>query len=369
MYKRILTSENLSIKDRLKRLLHYYRIRRGSRISWKSLFNRIFKVNPSYKRPIKASNERLHRLFWKPFSRNINLSTLRVCENISGISDHRFVPEEIFVADIEPTLNNIPSAELFAFKSLYNKWFPKSLFPKDYFHNIDGEWLDKDLKTISYKEVELITEGIHYPVVVKPNRNSYGGKNIHFPQGQNELLKLCQRRKDFLVQEFIYQHEFLERFNNKGINTIRVNIYRSVIDNKLKILNAALRFGVGGSLDNLTAGGIVTTVNQSGFLNGYAVDKYGQKYLSHPDSKLKFNTQIPNYDKIKVVCLNISEMIKYVRLIALDLCIDRTGKWRMIEVNIFGGTILFSQYHGIPFFGDYTEEVRDYCLTNHWSLI
>lgn len=368
MYRRILLNTKLSAKERIKKLFIYYKIRRGARILWKIRFRNVFKQHPFYNTPAEKSVEKQHNLYWRPFHKHINYSTLRVCNSISCISNPKYIPEEIFVADIEPTLNHTPAVEYLNYKSLYNRWFPGNIFPCDYFHNIDGEWLDQHLKSVTFNEIRSLASELRYPVVLKPNRDSYGGKNIFFPKDSNELLELCENLENFLVQEKITQHSFFEQFNKHGINTLRVNIYRSVSDNNYHIVNMVLRMGVGGSLDNETAGGIVAMVRKDGFLNGFAVDKYGEKFLNHPDTGIAFDQKIPDFGGLKRTALEIAHKIFYARLICLDLCYDAEKVWRMIEVNINRSTIRFAQYHGALFFDGWTDEVHDYCLKNHWSL-
>src|SRR5699024_10072732 len=100
---------------------------------------------------------------------------------------------------------------------------------------------------------------------------------------------------DFVVQEQISQHEFFRKYNPVGLNTIRVYVYKSVINSRWHVINVALRMGKGGSLDNETDGGIYTMINEKGVMNGYAVDKYGQRFTTHPDTDFSFDDQIPAF--------------------------------------------------------------------------
>ena len=368
MYRRIFSNKYLSLKERIKRIITYYLTRRGATIQWKKRYKKVFEQNPDYKLRAESSVEKSHALYWKSFRNHINYSTIRVCKNISGISDPKYIPEEIFKTDIEPTLNNTPHVEFLTYKSFYNHWFPDIVFPRDYFHNVDGTWLDHHLNPVSFPDLEIIASNLDYPVVMKPNRDSYGGKNIFFPGDFDELMKLVEKRKNFLVQEKINQHSFFEQFNPHGLNTIRVNIYRSVKDNNLHVINVAMRMGVGGSLDNESAGGIVVLVRKNGHLNGFAVDKYGKKFAKHPDTKVNLDQKIPDFEGLNSKAIEIARKILYARVLCLDLCYDSEGRWRVIELNIFGATIRFAQYHGEPFFGEFTDEVFDYCLRNHWAL-
>jgi hypothetical protein len=365
----IILNRKISIKERIKRLVAYSLSRRGVRILWKRQFKKIFMLHPTHGMHAEKSIEKAHKLYWKPFRSRINMATLRNAYGISGIANPKYIPEEIYTSDIEPTLNPTPQVEYLSNKSLYNYWFPGKIFPQDFFHNINGEWLDKDLNTIPFEQIRFIAQTLPYPVVFKPNWDSYGGKDIYFPEDFNALMNLVEKKRNFLIQEKIKQHSFFNQYNHHGLNTLRVNVYRSVSDNKLKIISMAMRMGVGGSLDNVTAGGIATRVRKDGFLNGWAIDSYGKKYLSHPDTGVDFNAQIPNLKGLHEMVLKIAGKIFYARLMSLDCCYDSEENWRMIEINLFSGSICFAQEHGALYFDEFTDEVRDYCLKNHWTLV
>ena len=368
MYKKILLKNKHSLKVRIKKLIAYYLAVRGARLVWKHGFGLVFKHHPEYNRPAERSLEEAHQLYWAPLRRKVNLATLRNSYNVSGIANPKCIPEEIFEADFEPTLNPTCSVEYISNKSLYNHWFPDNLFPKDYLHNIDGDWYDHDLNSISFEDVKTIAGDLNYPVVMKPNRDSYGGRDVFFPERSRELLELVDGKKDFLVQEKLVQHSFLQKLNPHGINSLRVNIYRSVKDNQLHVVTAALRMGVGGSLDNLSSGGISVLIRKDGVMDGYAQDTYSKKLYKHPDTGLGFDHRIPDFEQAKRVALQVARNIFYARVICLDLGYDSEGRWRMIEVNLNGTTLMFAQNHGVPFFDEFSDEVRNYVIENHWAL-
>jgi hypothetical protein len=212
----------------------------------------------------------------------------------------------------------------------------------------------------------MMAKKICYPVVMKPNTDSYGGKNVYFIKDYDTLISLANKSKNFVVQERIEQHNYFKKFNPVGLNTIRAYVYKSVVDNNCHMINMALRMGVGGTLDNETAGGIHCMIRNDGFLNGYAVNKYGERFDKHPDTGLGFNEQIPHYENLKKLVIELGEKVFFARVIGFDLCLDEEGTWRAIEINTHGTTIRFSQYGGQPFFGEFTDEVIDFCCNNHW---
>lgn len=369
MYLKIIRNSRLPVKTRIKNLLAYYLKRRAAKIGWSYRFKQLFGIHPEYNTPCRTESENAHREYWKPFSKKINLDTFRICNNISSNTDPEFIPEEIFMADIEATLNQDVSIDYYNNKSLYNQWSPENVFPVEYIHIIDGEFLDSNLKTISLDQVISIAKSLTYPVVIKPTKDSGGGKNVFFPKTPDELIELMKANNNIVVQELIKQHEFFDNYNHYGLNTIRLTLYRSIVDNSVNILNSTLRMGLGGSLDNETAGGIYSLIKKNGHLNGYALDKYGTKHLTHPDTNIDFKGKIPAMEELLDLAKRITHKIFFARIVSLDACYDENSNWRIIEANVLGHhTIRFAQYSGEPFFNEFTDEVVSYCKENHWAL-
>ena len=368
IYQNIVRDDRLSLKKKLKGLAFYFSRKRGAVNSWEKRHGKVFSRHTAYKQKCNSEIESEHQKKWSVFRREVDMSTLRICKNISGDADPRIVPEDIFVSDIEPTLTKDEACHFLSHKSFYNRWFPKGVFPEGIFHCIDGQYLDEKLHPISRDKLEKIAGRIAYPVVFKPNWHTYGGEGVHFVANKEELLSLCEESNDFVVQKKVNQHDFFQKYNALGLNTIRVYVYKSVSDNTPHILNMALRMGREGSLDNLSAGGIQSMIRETGFLNSYAVDKYGQRFDQHPDTGVRFDEKIPNFDGLKKLSLQMSKYIFFTHIVGLDLCYDDSGNWRVIEINTKGHTIRFSQYGGKAFFGEHTEEVIQYCQRNHWTL-
>ncbi|WP_201618893.1 sugar-transfer associated ATP-grasp domain-containing protein [Psychrobacter maritimus] len=205
---------------------------------------------------------------------------------------------------------------------------------------------------------------IEFPIVIKPSKDSYGGADIYFVKNMDSIKKVINQHSNLVVQEKINQSELINLFNPDSVNTVRVCLYKDVYG-KTHVLNTSIRMGKDGSLDNETAGGIVCNIKPTGFLNEYAVDKYGAKYLSHPNSNFIFkNKKFPLYKELKDISKEVVQEIVGARLISLDMALDSNNSWRCIEVNLFGQTIRFAQYAGEPFFGELTDEIRKLVSTN-----
>jgi hypothetical protein len=351
------------LSRKAKQNLLHWRARYISHREWKDRFSKIFEQNPSYQKPCSPSVEKQHIARWQALAARVNLDTLRVCYNISGVEDADMIPEEIYRSEIEPCLNHYPNVEWLSNKNFYNRWFPGDVFPRVYLHNIDGDFYDENYEILRVEQVDRIINNLPFPVVIKPSLGSYGGANVYFPKTQQELRHKMAAQQNYVVQEKIQQHEFFDRFNRYGLNTLRVCTYRSVKTNQVQVLNVSLRMGKGGSLDNETAGGIVCSIADNGRFHKYALDKYGEKFLKHPDTGLIFSEldAVPRVESLKAFAVRIAQQLHLTRLASLDISFDANERWRMIEFNLFGQTIRFAQYAGKPFFGPFTTEVIEYC--------
>jgi hypothetical protein len=329
---------------------------------WKARFRRIYSLHPEYRTPAQPELERQHAAYWKRFGK-VRLDTLRVCYNIAHKGDYRIVPEEIQASTLERCLNAGIFPQLLGHKGFYERLYG-SIFPHVFFQCLEGLVVGSDLRPIDASALAALLKRLPYPVVFKPSIDSSGGRGLVFPRDAEELSALLGTQPNFVVQETLLQHPFFSDYNPSCLNTLRVYVYRSVRDESYHVLNVTARFGRGGSLDNETAGGIVASVDSEGRFRGYALDKYGEKFIAHPDSGLPFeqSRQIPKYADLIECATHLAASIPLLRLIGFDFCLQQDLNWRCIEINSVSSTIRFAQYHGEPFFGPFTDEVIEYCL-------
>lgn len=331
-----------------------------------SVYSSFFKRNkiiynyPHFKLSKLTTDEKIQYYnYWKRVSPVMSFKTVEITKSISGVFDKRILPEEFLPLYIERSLNSEKSIMFLENKSIYNKWFGREIFPKDFFHKIDDNYYTYDFKIIDNIE-NFVDDKISkddFPIVIKPNKDTYGGKDINFVNTHKEIKEIIKQHANLVVQEKIEQSRLINDLNKDSINTVRVCLYRD--NNKvIQLLNASVRMGVNGSLDNLSGGGIVCNIKPTGILNRFANDRYGRKYFEHPNSGYVFEEKkFPLYKELIEVSKEVAKDILDAHLISLDMCLDSDNKWRCIETNLSSQTILFAQFAGEPFFGEYTEEV------------
>lgn len=316
--------------------------------------------NSNFERSSLTLSERKQYLnYWKDISPHINLKTVEITKSLSGKFNKYIVPEEFFPLYIETKLND-DNVTFLENKSLYNKWFDEGIFPKDYLHKIGNCYYDSEFELIQDAEsfIDNNIKDTDLPLIIKPNKDSYGGANIYSVSNKSEIIPILANHSDLVVQEKIQQSELINKFNRDSINSIRVCLYKDY-NGIFNVINTSLRMGVDGSLDNVSAGGISCNISLLGVMNEYAVSKQGKKYYSHPNSGFVFKDyQFPLYPELLNTSINIAKNIVGAKLVSIDIVLDSSDQWRCIEINLLGQTIRFAQYAGEPFFGMYTDEIK-----------
>jgi hypothetical protein len=295
---------------------------------------------------------------WSRFGVKVETNTFTLCHNLSGNINFDIVPENIFAVIIEKNLNPHKELSFFTLKNMYEKWFNnKAVFPKCYLHKIDGVFYDSDFKIIRNIDNIIEDTDFDFPIIVKPSKDSYGGAGVSKINSKIELKNKISEYQHLVCQELITQNEYLSKINNSSVNSVRSCLYRDS-SGSFKVLNNSMRFGINGGLDNETSGGIVCNIHDNGKLNIYAVDKYANKFYEHPNSLIRFDSvQVPFYEELNNITVDISNQIPLCNLVSLDMCLDNDNNWRCLEMNLSGQTIRFAQYAGKGFFGKYTDEV------------
>ena len=294
------------------------------------------------------------------------------------------VPEDIGRTYIEYYLNPLEYRAFYSDKNCYQQYIsPATLFPKVFYRRVmrgcimDEKFIRTDKLSFQSNAAEFASAMVVDKAVLKPSNNSDGGFDVMcitrgddglFYSDKGNLIDgnfLYKYSSDWIIQEVISQHPFFNIFSNTSLNTIRLFVYRSVVDDEIMIYSASLRIGHRGSfIDNLTQGGGFIKIDlQTGQLIGRIMDEEGFDYDTINDVDFSIDYFIPNWATIKETAVMISRQIRHCHMIALDLCMDDENRIRMIEHNIGNNSSYWwASFMGEQPFGDRIDEVIDYCI-------
>lgn len=285
--------------------------------------------------------------------------------------DVRFMPMSIYLPLITRRINDYQYTEIMEHKSLFGYLTNGVVhFPHCYFRTVHGEYYASNMEQLSFDQaIAACLDADRF--VIKDSLGGSGGKGIESLklEGKTSVEKadiikrsVAQRKTDYVVQEFLYEHDLLKQFNQTSVNTIRVqSLY---LNGKFSAVTIILRFGgEGAEVDNACSGGVAVGIHPDGTLFEYGYDNQANQYdrkgnIIFKETKLPF---IP--DLIKHVEEAHKHQFPLCKYIGWDMIIDRNGKPVCIEINSCQNGHLTFQLSAGPTFGERTQEVIDYCKT------
>ncbi len=169
-------------------------------------------------------------------------------------------------------------------------------------------------------------------------------------------LFITLKKGKFIVEERIYNHPNMN-FNNKSINTLRINTMMDK-DGNVHIFKPVLRVGVGESVvDNYSAGGCEYSIDaDTGIIQSLRFGNYKLEGLTHPGcEKIMIGYQIPMWTEVVGLIKEACSMIPECRFLGWDVAITDKGP-QLIEANHRPGMV------GIEYFGEtgWYEKLKKY---------
>ena len=328
-----------------------------------------------------------YKSLWKRLSKNPSPKYLKAFSSISKKESCNFVPENIYYNKIELILNNKAYALAYSDKNFYEVFLLeyKDVFPKTILRGINGQLFTR---TYEPQSMEASWEGLtamNVSGIIKPSVETSGGANLLSFESKKGVVLLDGKEVSlpqfqtiihttylagFVLQEKIKQHPWFAGFNPSSVNTVRMFTYRSVTDNQVYVLHSVIRFGKPGSLvDNQAAGGLSCGISPEGKLNDFAVDKMGNRFEDMQYLLQNKGASIPGLDAMKSIALSIASQYHYHRLLGFDFCYTDENEVKLLEINCKNIETNFLQMNNGPLFGEFTEEVINYCARNKPTLV
>lgn len=148
------------------------------------------------------------------------------------------------------------------------------------------------------------------------------------------VLRLKELENDF-VEEFVEQHEQLNRLSPSGLNTVRI-ITQLDSNSNVDIIGARLRITVNSSVDNMAAGNMAAPINlETGIVESPGVysDITKADEDVHPVSGVSIvGFQVPFWDEALEMVKNAALLNTDNRSIGWDVAITQQGP-ELIEGN------------------------------------
>ena len=362
------------IRKALRNCLFAYHQRKHERF-----YHQVMKMNGIKDEPVEGEKAWIAR--WSQFGAIAKPSQYRVFSHYIG-PNIDIVPEDICHDFIEPVLNPFAFTGYYADKNVFDKLFPDGYFPKTVLRKMNGFYYDSDYQLLSLNDGKLQTMlGIleYDKLILKPSVDVMSGVGVQMivrkkDRGgyyNNESDKLTydyiQNRcgHDIIIQEAVEQSEYINQFNPTSVNTLRLSLYRSVIDDKCHITGAIMRIGGKGSVvDNAHAGGCYVGINQDGTFCHEVLDQYGRKRTVFNGVDFSVDFKYPNWEKVLDFGKSIGKYVPHHRLLALDIVLDKDSNPHLIEFNCMYYSSWLFQYTTGPAFGPFTQEILEYCKDN-----
>ncbi len=364
----------MNIKNVINELLKQRRYK-GSRNGYNALFEKIIEVNHFKEQDLTHGRELTQWLDrWKKYDDKLSPISYQIFSRYIG-NDINIMPMEVLSGIVEPVLIPESYRDFYSDKNSLDLLFHDLSRPQTLARNIEGLWYDKNYIPTTNPLGFIDSDAKPDRIILKPTRDCSGHgvklyvlKDRRYIDSEGNSLTLdylsSQYKSNFLIQNAIVQSPFMSQFNPSSVNTLRVATYRSVKTGQVHVINAIIRIGASGkNVDNAHSGGMFVGVDKTDGMVG----KYVCDYLGHTGNRFnnvdfEHNTfTIPEWENVCAFAKSVSERIIQHNLVALDIALDEMGNPVLIETNIGGFSGWLFQFTNGSVFGEFTDEVMDYC--------
>lgn len=154
---------------------------------------------------------------------------------------------------------------------------------------------------------------------------------------EKEMRKLLMSLEDYIVTEYVEMHEELKKIYPRSLNTVRLIVINENGDDPF-IGIAGIKFGTkrSGFVDNITSGGVNCQIDtETGcFCGGFGVSENKEfvDHIVHPDTGVKLEGTVPNWQMVKEGIQKICKYIPMIEFMGFDVAVTADG-FKIIEIN------------------------------------
>lgn len=311
----------------------------------------------------------IDKFYLANYGKRVPYSWHRYYSSYTGNFDVKYIPELLFIPEIEKSLVSRDYANAISDKNLLPylvAGIPHARTAQVLVSCANGNYRNCfDLFISRSEAIELLQNAGE--VFFKPARDSNSGRNcilLDLRDGKDRATGkavsdiLSDYGKDFIAQEVIKPSEQLARLHPQSVNTLRIVTY--IWKGKVFHFPVILRMGLGQSVvDNSHQGGIFIGVDDEGNLLECAFSEFQDRYHEHPNTGVVFKGYfIPGVPLAIETVKAIHQRIPHTGIVSWDVTIGKQEEIVIVEINLLGQSIWGIQMaHGRGAFGENTEEI------------
>lgn len=324
---------------------------------------------------VELSNEeksKIDNLYLHTYGKRIPYDWHRYYTSYTGKFDPKYIPELIFIPEIEAAMVPQNYAECFSDKNILpllvnsGGGINNVRTAEIYISCTDGIYRGKNSVFIDKNMAVDLISNIG-GAFIKPSRDSNSGEGcfpinmengIDLISGETAKDIILKSGKNFNIQELIKNSKELSSLHDSSVNTFRIVTY--ILKDNIFHGPSILRIGRNGNrCDNAHQGGLFVGIDDAGYLLECAYTEFQERFDVHPDSGVRFkDVCIPDFNEVLNAVHILHQRVPQIKLISWDVTINDKGQIIIIEMNLIGQAIWPSQMaHGKGFFGDNTEDI------------
>ena len=221
-------------------------------------------------------------------------------------------------------------------KSSFYKFENKVEFNKIFDKYLKRNWMV--LNSSNYSEFKEFFKA-NNSIIVKPLDDEGGNGVEKFVYSDNmickDLFDKLVSNNQLLIEECIKQHKDMNTLYDKSVNTMRMFTFYK--NGTSYFLQAVLKIGNGGVVDNFSSGGMYTYVSSDGDVYVDAIDRNDNIYTVHPISNHKIvGFKVPMFNEAVELVKECAKIIPEVAYVGWDVAISENGPV-IVEGNCFPG--------------------------------
>lgn len=219
-------------------------------------------------------------------------------------------------------------------KSKFHIFENKDEFYTTFDKFIKRKWIKVDEAT---KEEFINFFKENQEIVIKPI-DGEGGKGVEKLKYSEEVVNSVYEKikdKKYIAEQCIKQNEKLNKLYDKSVNSLRMFTFYK--EGQVYFLQAVLKIGNGGVVDNFSSGGMYTYVNEEGYVFVEAIDQNDNIFYEHPISKTQIvGFKVPMFEDAVKLVQEAAKVVPEIRYVGWDVAIGENEPI-IIEGNCFPG--------------------------------